>query len=159
AHERGEFEDFRFLTHIGRECVQPDMGETIGPFRFHRLEVGFRTGANAKVEPVSGENFGNGAPQTLGGAGNDGCPVHLKKVDAGQSFAKKSRTFEAKFIAVEGTLTKFNYLTHLGRYLLMMKHAFNRPEKFSMYWKETMRQMNDIGIGSLIIVCLISVFI
>ncbi len=28
-----------------------------------------------------------------------------------------------------------------------------------MYWKETARQMNDVGVGSLIIVCLISVFI
>ncbi len=28
-----------------------------------------------------------------------------------------------------------------------------------MYWKETMRQMNDIGVGSLVIVGLISVFI
>ena len=28
-----------------------------------------------------------------------------------------------------------------------------------MYWKETARQMNDIGVGSVIIVCLISVFI
>mgnify|MGYP001217049565 CR=1 FL=1 len=54
---------------------------------------------------------------------------------------------------------RYNYLYHFGRYLSMMRHAFGRPEKFSMYWKETMRQMNDIGIGSLIIVCLISIFI
>ncbi len=36
---------------------------------------------------------------------------------------------------------------------------FARPEKFSMYWKETLRQMNDIGIGSLVIIGLVSVFI
>lgn len=41
----------------------------------------------------------------------------------------------------------------------MLGQTFKRPEKFSMYWKETMRQMNDIGVGSLIIVCLISIFI
>ena len=41
----------------------------------------------------------------------------------------------------------------------MIRTAFARPEKFSMYWKETMRQMNDIGVGSLVIVGLISVFI
>jgi len=40
-----------------------------------------------------------------------------------------------------------------------MRTTFARPEKFSMYWKETMRQMNDIGIGSLVIVGLISIFI
>lgn len=54
---------------------------------------------------------------------------------------------------------RFDYLTHLGRYLIMMRQAFRRPEKWMMYYKETVRQMNDIGIGSLIIVCLISVFI
>ena len=53
----------------------------------------------------------------------------------------------------------FNLLYHFGRYLMMLGSAFSRPEKFSMYWKETMRQMNDIGIGSLIIVGLISIFI
>ncbi len=54
---------------------------------------------------------------------------------------------------------RFNFLYHFGRYLQMMRQAFGRPEKFAMYWKETMRQTNDIGVGSLIIVCLISVFI
>lgn len=54
---------------------------------------------------------------------------------------------------------RYNYLYHFGRYLSMMRHALGRPEKFSMYWKETMRQMNDIGVGSLMIVCLISIFI
>ena len=52
-----------------------------------------------------------------------------------------------------------NILYHFGRYLTLMKTAFSRPEKFSMYWKETMRQMNDIGIGSLVIVGLIAIFI
>ena len=52
-----------------------------------------------------------------------------------------------------------NFLYHLGRFVKMLGTAFSRPEKFSMYYKETMRQMNDIGIGSLIIVCLIAVFI
>ena len=52
-----------------------------------------------------------------------------------------------------------NIFYHLGRYFLLMRRMFARPEKFSMYWKETMRQMNDIGVGSLVIVGLISVFI
>ena len=42
---------------------------------------------------------------------------------------------------------------------MMIRSAFARPERFSMYWKETMRQMNDIGVGSLVIVGLISIFI
>jgi len=51
------------------------------------------------------------------------------------------------------------FLFHVGQYLLLLKQAIARPEKPSMYWKEMMRQMNDIGVGSLIIICLISVFI
>ncbi len=50
-------------------------------------------------------------------------------------------------------------LYHLGRYVSLLGLMFSKPEKVSMYWKETMRQMNDIGIGSLIIVCLIALFI
>ena len=52
-----------------------------------------------------------------------------------------------------------NLLYNLGRYVKMLGTALSRPEKFSMYYKETMRQMNDIGIGSIIIVVLIAVFI
>lgn len=54
---------------------------------------------------------------------------------------------------------KLNFLYHFGRYLGMIKTVFARPERFSMYWKETMRQMNDIGVGSIVIVALIAVFI
>ncbi|MBT8218255.1 MAG: ABC transporter permease [Bacteroidia bacterium] len=52
-----------------------------------------------------------------------------------------------------------NILFHFGRYFIMLKTAFARPERWSMYYQEAMRQMNDIGIGSLVIVALISVFI
>jgi phospholipid/cholesterol/gamma-HCH transport system permease protein len=41
----------------------------------------------------------------------------------------------------------------------MLRTAISKPENFRMYWNETMRQMNDIGIGSVVIVALISVFI
>ncbi len=41
----------------------------------------------------------------------------------------------------------------------MLRTATSKPENFRMYWNETMRQMNDIGIGSVIIIALISVFI
>jgi len=41
----------------------------------------------------------------------------------------------------------------------MLKGMFTRPENTKMYWKEFMRQCVDIGIGSLGIVSIISVFI
>jgi phospholipid/cholesterol/gamma-HCH transport system permease protein len=48
---------------------------------------------------------------------------------------------------------------HFGKYLLMLKEMFSRPENWKMYWKQFMRQCVDIGIGSLGIVLIISVFI
>lgn len=48
---------------------------------------------------------------------------------------------------------------HFGKYLMMLWYAFSKPENWRMYWNETVRQMYDIGIGSLVIVALISVFI
>jgi len=50
-------------------------------------------------------------------------------------------------------------LFHFGRYLILIGTALSKPEKYNMYWKETIRQMHDIGIGSLVIVILISIFI
>lgn len=52
-----------------------------------------------------------------------------------------------------------NVLTHLGRYVLMIRGMFSKPENHKMYWKEFMHQCNDIGIGSLGIVSIISIFI
>ncbi len=52
-----------------------------------------------------------------------------------------------------------SFFTHFGRYLLMIKGMFTKPENAKMYWKEFMHQCNDIGIGSLGIVSIISVFI
>lgn len=41
----------------------------------------------------------------------------------------------------------------------MLKSMFIRPEQFSMYWKEMFRQMEDIGVGSFLIIAVVSVFI
>lgn len=51
------------------------------------------------------------------------------------------------------------FLEAFGRYIMLLGSVFSVPEKASMYYKETMRQMNDIGVGSLIIVGIISIFI
>jgi phospholipid/cholesterol/gamma-HCH transport system permease protein len=51
-----------------------------------------------------------------------------------------------------------NFLTHFGRYILMLKGMFSRPENAKLYWKEFMHQCSEIGIGSLGIVSIISVF-
>jgi phospholipid/cholesterol/gamma-HCH transport system permease protein len=50
-------------------------------------------------------------------------------------------------------------LFHIGRYVLMIKRCFVKPERAAMYWKETLVQMSNIGVGSVVIILLISFFI
>src|SRR5215216_1908297 len=50
-------------------------------------------------------------------------------------------------------------LSEIGKYILMIKGMFTRPENWKMYWKEFMHQCSEIGIGSLGIVTIISFFI
>ena len=50
-------------------------------------------------------------------------------------------------------------LFHLGKYMIWLWSVFSKPEKWSMYYKETIRQMDDIGIGSMKIVMIIAIFI
>lgn len=52
-----------------------------------------------------------------------------------------------------------DFLHHFGNFVLWNKQIFARPENLKMYYRETVRQMYDIGIGSLPIVFLIAVFI
>ncbi len=51
------------------------------------------------------------------------------------------------------------FLDHLGRYSLMLKGMIKKPENAKVYWIEFMEQCNDIGIRSLPIVLIISVFL
>lgn len=50
------------------------------------------------------------------------------------------------------------FFNHFGRYLLLIKGMFSKPENAKVYWKEFMHQCSDIGVGSLGIVSIISVF-
>jgi len=47
---------------------------------------------------------------------------------------------------------------HFGRYFLMIRRVFTLPEKFSIYWRQTVTEVDKIGISSLGIVALMSVF-
>ncbi len=53
----------------------------------------------------------------------------------------------------------FSYLEHFGKYILWHKRIYSRPENMRMYYKELIRQLDDIGVGSLPIIALISVFL
>ncbi|MFN8407442.1 MAG: ABC transporter permease [Sphingobacteriaceae bacterium] len=47
----------------------------------------------------------------------------------------------------------------LGKYILLLKAVFRKPEKWSLYRKEIFHEMNYMGVGSLGIICIISIFL
>jgi len=51
------------------------------------------------------------------------------------------------------------FFFHLGRYCLLMKRAFAKPEKFAIYRERVLEEINILGLGSLTIVSIISIFI
>lgn len=50
------------------------------------------------------------------------------------------------------------FFSTIGNFILMIKGMFTKPENLKMYWKELMHQSVEIGMGSLGIVAVISVF-
>jgi len=50
-------------------------------------------------------------------------------------------------------------LEGFGKYITMLGSIFAKPEKFSMFWRETLRQMYDIGVGSFWIIAIVGTFI
>ncbi|MBD1427076.1 MlaE family ABC transporter permease [Sphingobacterium arenae] len=48
---------------------------------------------------------------------------------------------------------------HFGSYILLLKKVFKKPEKWKIYLKEIFHEMNEIGIGSLSLILIISTFI
>jgi phospholipid/cholesterol/gamma-HCH transport system permease protein len=49
--------------------------------------------------------------------------------------------------------------TNFGKYILLLKAVFRKPEKLSIYMKAIFQQMNFIGVGSLGLISIISTFI
>lgn len=47
----------------------------------------------------------------------------------------------------------------LGKYILLLKAVFRKPEKWNIYRKEIFHEMNSIGVGSLGIIAIISIFL
>jgi phospholipid/cholesterol/gamma-HCH transport system permease protein len=46
----------------------------------------------------------------------------------------------------------------MGRYFILLGRVFSTPEKFSVYFRQIIFEINAIGIGSLTIIAIISVF-
>lgn len=49
-------------------------------------------------------------------------------------------------------------LFHIGRYFLMLKKVFEKPERHKIYWRLIIDEMVKLGIGSLGIISIISAF-
>ncbi len=50
-------------------------------------------------------------------------------------------------------------LEHIGTYFLLMIRAFSRPEKFSVLYRQTIREIEKVGINSFPIVVIVSLFV
>ncbi|HIY75342.1 MAG TPA: ABC transporter permease [Candidatus Sphingobacterium stercorigallinarum] len=48
---------------------------------------------------------------------------------------------------------------YFGEYLLLLRKVFRKPEKWRIYIKEIFHEMNEIGVGSLGLIVIISTFI
>lgn len=47
---------------------------------------------------------------------------------------------------------------HLGRYLLLMRKVLRRSDKSKIFWRQVLSEFNNLGVGSVWIVLIISVF-
>ena len=51
------------------------------------------------------------------------------------------------------------FFAAIGRYVLLMGKVFSRPEKFSIYYRRTINEIDALGLNSIPLVAIISVFI
>lgn len=51
-----------------------------------------------------------------------------------------------------------NYIVNIGKYFQMLAQVFSKPERFKVYYTRTMNEIVTIGVNSLAIVAILSVF-
>ena len=51
-----------------------------------------------------------------------------------------------------------NVFKHIGLFFLLIRQVFHKPEKTSIYFKQTIKEIDSLGINSLGIVAILSVF-
>ncbi len=52
-----------------------------------------------------------------------------------------------------------DFFFHIGRYFSMLKRVFARPEKHKMYFRQLFHEIDSLGVSSVWIVIIISIFI
>ena len=94
----------------------------------------------------------------------------LKRITEGTLARKNSNIFGfslAYLYLCQRNVTKvfmkhtlvYKWLLALGKYILLMGRTFSRPERFRMFWKKYVTEMQALGVDSIGIVLLISFFI
>ncbi len=56
-------------------------------------------------------------------------------------------------------IRRLNITFHIGRYFLLLTKVFTKPEKWKIYYAQLIKEIDKIGIGSIGIVALMSLFI
>lgn len=49
-------------------------------------------------------------------------------------------------------------LYHIGRYFTLLKRVFSKPERWTVFVRQTVREVDKIGLSSILIVIIISIF-
>ena len=52
-----------------------------------------------------------------------------------------------------------NYIEHIGKYFMMLKQVFKKPQKWKVFYEALFREIEDLGLKSLGIVAFISFFV
>ena len=52
-----------------------------------------------------------------------------------------------------------NYLKHIGKYFIMLKQVFRKPQKWSVFREMLFREIDDLGLKSMGIIVFISFFV
>lgn len=82
--------------------------------------------------------------------------MHLIKVSV---FAYQYRDDTLYLFTAKSHCMFGKFFATLGSIILMLKQAMTRPENARLYWKQFMLECVSIGVGSLTIVAIISVFL
>ena len=53
---------------------------------------------------------------------------------------------------------RLNFLFHIGQYFILLTRVFRKPERWSVFRGNVMREMMGLGVGSMGIIAIISIF-
>lgn len=81
--------------------------------------------------------------------------------EAKQGFAKSfwCRFFQEGAVLRSKKIIGMKFFETLGCYCILMGKVFSRPEKWSIYYRRTIAELDQLGVGSIALTAIISIFI